>query len=262
VPMAAACPGQVIYFALNRANPVLSAHRATGGRSLHVEQRPEGAFIVATEGAWREQVALSEVPITRGGRIAFQVENVLAAVAAAWATGLDWDSVRTGLAGFVPDAQSAPGRFNLMDYRGATLIADYGHNPDAMRALVQAVEALPAAEGQRRSVVISGAGDRRDEDIREQTRILGAVFDDVILYQDAAQRGRADGEVVALLREGLSGAARTRRVDEIRGEFVAIDLALDRLRPGDLSLILVDQVDEAMAYLVQRCTQEREAVQT
>ena len=170
--------------------------------------------------------------------------------------------MRTGLAGFVPDAQSAPGRFNLMDYRGATLIADYGHNPDAMRALVQAVEALPAAEGQRRSVVISGAGDRRDEDIREQTRILGAVFDDVILYQDAAQRGRADGEVVALLREGLSGAARTRRVDEIRGEFVAIDLALDRLRPGDLSLILVDQVDEAMAYLVQRCTQEREAVQT
>ena len=68
--------------------------------------------------------------------------------------------------------------------------------------------------------------------------------------------------MVALLREGLSGAARTRRVDEIRGEFVAIDLALDRLRPGDLSLILVDQVDEAMAYLVQRCTQEREAVQT
>jgi hypothetical protein len=58
-------------------------------------------------------------------------------------------------------------------------------------------------------VVISGAGDRRDEDIREQTVILGAAFDDVILYQDAAQRGRADGEVMALLREGLAGAART-----------------------------------------------------
>jgi cyanophycin synthetase len=60
--------------------------------------------------------------------------------------------------------------------------------------------------GKRRSVVISGAGDRRDEDIREQTQILGKAFDDVILYQDACQRGRADGEVLALLRQGLKGA--------------------------------------------------------
>ena len=137
-----------------------------------------------------------------------------------------------------------------MDYRGATVIADYGHNPDAMRALVAAVDALP---GNRRSVVISGAGDRRDEDIRAQTVILGAAFDDVILYQDAAQRGRDDGEVIALLREGLQGASRTRYVEEIYGEFKAIDSALERLAPGDLCLVLVDQVEEALAHLAQRC---------
>jgi cyanophycin synthetase len=137
----------------------------------------------------------------------------------------------------------------VMDYRGATLIADYGHNPDAMRALVRAVEAMP---GQRRSVVISGAGDRRDEDLREQTVILGAAFDEVILYQDAAQRGRADGEVMALLRQGLQGASRTARIDEVRGEFAAIDLALERLRPGDLCLVLIDQVQEALDHLAQR----------
>jgi UDP-N-acetylmuramyl tripeptide synthase len=97
-----------------------------------------------------------------------------------------------------------------------------------MRALTQAVQSMPA---KRRSVVISGAGDRRDEDIREQTQILGAVFDDVLLYQDAAQRGRADGEVMGLLRAGLQGASRTRHVEEIRGEFAAIDIALERLQP-------------------------------
>ncbi|RYY96947.1 MAG: cyanophycin synthetase, partial [Comamonadaceae bacterium] len=162
---------------------------------------------------------------------------------------LGWDVIRSGLASFVNDSSNAPGRFNVMDYRGATVIADYGHNPDAMRALVAAVDAMPA---NRRSVVISGAGDRRDEDIREQTAILGAAFDDVLLYQDAAQRGRADGEVMALLREGLQGAARTRHVDEIRGEFVAIDTALARLSPGDLCLVLVDQVEEALAHLAAR----------
>ena len=119
-----------------------------------------------------------------------------------------------------------------------------------MQALVQAVETLP---GQRRIVVISGAGDRRDEDIRRQTRILGTAFDEVVLYQDACQRGRADGEVVALLREGLEGAPRTRQIDEIQGEFLAIDTALARLAPGDLCLILVDQVEEALAHIQSRC---------
>ncbi len=202
--------------------------------------------VVASEGSWRETIHLRDVPITRNGKIGFQVENVMAAVAAAWGVDLPWQTIRRGLSGFVNDSDNAPGRFNIMDYRGATVIADYGHNPDAMRALVQAVDALPA---KRRSVVISGAGDRRDEDIREQTVILGAAFDDVILYQDAAQRGRADGEVMALLREGLAGAPRTTHVEEIRGEFIAIDAALARLQPGDLCLVLVDQVEEALAHL-------------
>jgi len=189
------------------------------------------------------------VPITLGGVIGFQVENVMAAVAAAWAVGVNWDAIRVGLKTFVGESDNAPGRFNVFDYKGATVIADYGHNPDAIQALVNAVEAMPA---KRRSVVISGAGDRRDQDIREQTQILGRAFDDVLLYEDQCQRGRAEGEVVALLREGLAGAPRTSHIEEIRGEFIAIDRALERLQPGDLSLILIDQVDEALAHIATR----------
>jgi cyanophycin synthetase len=106
-------------------------------------------------------------------------------------------------------------------------------------------------------VVISAAGDRRDEDIRDQTRILGNAFDSVLLYQDACQRGRADGEVLALLREGLSNATRTRKITEITGEFLAIDNALASLEAGDLCLILIDQVDEALTYLTQCCQQAK-----
>ena len=244
--MAPFCPGGIIYFAADRNNPVLATHRAQGLRCVFVDE----GDIVAVEGSWRERIPLSRVPLTRGGTIGFQVENAMASVAAAWAAGLHWDHIRAGLASFTTDADNAPGRFNVMDFRGATLIADYGHNPDAMLALVQAVEAMPA---QRRVVVISGAGDRRDEDIREQTRILGRAFDVAVLYQDACQRGRADGEVLALLREGLAGAPRTREVLEIRGEFAAIDAALEQLAPGDLCLVLVDQVEEALAYLRSRC---------
>ena len=243
--MAGACPGQVCFFAADRQHPVMATHRAQGRRVLYVE----GDAIVAAQGSWRERLALAEIPLTRGGTIGFQLDNAMAAIGAAWSLGLDWDAVRRGLESFVNDAATTPGRFNVMDWRGATLIADYGHNPDAMRALVRAVEAMPA---KRRLVVISGAGDRRDEDLRDQTVILGAAFDEVILYQDAAQRGRADGEVLALLRDGLRGATRTTRIDEVRGEFAAIDAALQRLQPGDLCLVLVDQVQQALQHLAQR----------
>ncbi len=243
--MAGKCAGSVTFFASDSHNPVMATHRAQGKRVVYVD----GDAIVAAQGKATHRIPLSEIPLTRNGTIGFQVENVMAATAAAWAVGLDWDVIRTGLASFENDADNAPGRFNVFDYRGATVIADYGHNPDAMLALVQAVEAMPA---KRRAVVISGAGDRRDEDIRQQTEILGDAFDSVLLYQDACQRGRADGEVLALLRDGLANAKRTREVAEINGEFVAIDQALAGLESGDLCLILIDQVEEALAHIAKR----------
>jgi cyanophycin synthetase len=117
--------------------------------------------------------------------------------------------------------------------------------------LAEAVERIATG---KRVVVISGAGDRRDEDIRRQTEILGGTFDEVILYQDACQRGRADGEVIGLLRQGLVGASRVRHVEAIDGEFIAIDRGLERLATGDLCLVLIDQVQEALAHLKARCS--------
>ena len=247
--MAQNCPGRVTFFGNDRNHPVLATHRAQGNRTVWVE---DGA-IVLTEGSFERRIALDSIPITHKGTIGFQVENAMASIAAAWALELDWDSMQVGLGTFVNDAQTAPGRFNVFSWRGATLIADYGHNPDAILALVQAVNTIPAT---KRVTVISGAGDRRDIDIRRQTEILGDVFDEVILYQDQCQRGRSDGEVLGILREGLVNARRTTRVQEIRGEFVAIDTALDQLKEGELCLILIDQVEEALQHIAQRIAQE------
>ena len=243
--MAPNCPGQVTFFAIDPHNPVLATHRAQGKRVLFVED----GQIVAKEGGQQVRISLTEIPLTQNGAIGFQVENAMASIGAAWAVGLPWESICEGLSNFVSDTQGVPGRFNMFEYKGATIIADYGHNPDAIKALVQAVTNLPAKQ---RSVVISGAGDRRDEDIREQTRLIGSAFERVVLFEDACQRGRADGEVLALLRQGLQGASRTQDISEIHGEFIAIDHALAQLQPGDLCLILIDQVEEALAHIGMR----------
>ncbi len=244
VAMASACPGEVTFFTYDRENPVMATHRAQGRRVVYVENNQ----IVAAQNQEEHRFDLASIPITRNGTIGFQVENAMAAIAAAWALNVDWGTIQKGVSTFVNDAASAPGRFNLFDYRGATVIADYGHNPDAIVALVAAVENMPA---KRRMVVISGAGDRRDVDIIRQSEIVGDAFDHVILYQDQCQRGRSDGEVLALLQQGLMNAKRAKQIDEIRGEFLAIDTALSQLQPGDLCLILIDQVDEALAHIAQ-----------
>src|SRR5690606_7522228 len=122
------CPGSVVFFGTSARQPVVAQHRAEGGRVVY----RDGDCIVAADGDEEHHIDLAEVPLTRGGAIPFQVENAMAAVATGWALGLDWPAVRRALAGFESDAATAPGRFNLMDHRGATVIADYGHNPDAI----------------------------------------------------------------------------------------------------------------------------------
>ncbi|WP_374683135.1 cyanophycin synthetase [Accumulibacter sp.] len=246
--MADACPGSVIFFAIDRNHPLMALHRAQRKRVVY----RDGASIVASGGGVEHRIALANIPVTQHGAIGFQVENAMAAIAAAWALAVPWETIHGALASFVNDAQTAPGRFNVFSYRGATLVADYGHNPDAIQALVEAINNLPAPPDSRRSVVISGAGDRRDEDIRGQTEILGGAFDRVVLYQDQCQRGRADGEVLALLQQGLLNATRASEVQEVHGEFLAIDTALAQLQPGDLCLILIDQIEEALEHIGKR----------
>jgi cyanophycin synthetase len=244
--MAEASPGRVTLFGRDPRLALLAAHRACGERVVTLADDT----VVCIEGDTVARFPLHDIPLTLNGAVGFQVDNVLAAIGAGWGLGLDFNAIAKTLRGFVGELGLTPGRFNRLDHRGATVIADYGHNPDAMIALAEAVERIATG---KRVVVISGAGDRRDEDIRRQTEILGDCFDEVILYQDACQRGRAEGEVIRLLREGLQGASRTRHVEAIDGEFAAIDRGLERLSPGDLCLVLIDQVQDALAHLRTRC---------
>jgi cyanophycin synthetase len=199
------CPGRCIFFAADRMNPCSppTAHRATG--SFCRAATPSSAAR-----AQEAPRAAGQHPAhpQRHHRLPGRERHGLhrRRLGAGHADG----SHRTRSGHLRQRRATAPGRFNVFDYKGATLIADYGHNPDAIQALVAGRRDMPA---RRRSVVISGAGDRRDEDIRQQTEILGDAFDDVILYQDACQRGRADGEVIALLRDGLAMPRRTRQIE-------------------------------------------------
>ncbi len=242
--MAEFCKGKVIFFARDPSDPVVSAHRRAGGRAAFVR---DGAMVLA-EGPREEILArLADVPLTFGGRVAFQVENALAAAAACWGLGLPHETIRAGLASFDSDPDRTPGRFNVLTADGATIILDFGHNPSAMQMLVESLSAFP---GGRRTLVLSAAGDRSDSVIVRQARILADAFDEVILYDEASlKRGRDEGEINDLLRRGLADGSRVSEVQEVHGELAAIAKALDHVQPGDLLLILLDDVEVSLPFV-------------
>lgn len=244
--MADHCRGKVVFFSCHERQPVIRKHRARGERVVFVRQ----GTIVAAAGAHESVVAgLDRVPFTHGGRVPFQVENALSAVAAGWALELGWDVVRAGLASFSPHLEQLPGRFNVFEVEQATIIVDYGHNASSLAAIIAVIDQFPPG---RRSAVYSAAGDRRDRDLIEQGKLLGDAFDRVVLYEDHYRRGRADGEIMALFRRGLEGGARVREVLRQRGALPALEFAVETSQPGELVLIQADLIDETVAFLQRR----------
>lgn len=241
--MAQDCDASVIFFALRSDDPVIVAHRRKGGRAIFVRH---DTVIIAEGDVEIPLVALEYVPLTHGGRIHFQVENALASAAAAWALGIPRDLIRAGMESFAADLEKVPGRFNLLQIGGATVIVDYGHNVSALQALIEAIEQFPQ---QRRTIVYSAAGDRRDCDLVRQGELLGASFDQVLLYEDHYLRGRAEGEIMKLFRQGLSAGNRVRDIQEFRGNIRAIESSLRNIRSGDLLVIQADMIDETMDFL-------------
>jgi cyanophycin synthetase len=241
--MAKHCKGGVIYFAYSPDNEVVRQHRATGGQAVFVKRD----YVVLAEGEVEiPLVALAHVPVTHGGRIRFQVENVLAAAAAASALGVPRDAIRTALESFSPHLDGTPGRFNLLEVSGATVVVDYGHNPSALSAILEAFKNFP--EGRRRAVY-SSAGDRRDCDMIRQGQILGDAFDSVILYEDHYTRGRGEGEIMRLIRQGLVTGKRVREIEEIRGSLKAVEHALTTAQPGEVLLVQADEIDETVEFM-------------
>ncbi|MFM9059914.1 MAG: cyanophycin synthetase [Planctomycetaceae bacterium] len=243
------CKGQVVYFGLDPANPVLVEHLAQGGLAATVRE----GWIVLCDGPRETRLAhLDKVPLVHKGIVPFQVENALAAAAAAWRLGVPLELVRIGLESFPSNADGSPGRFNLLDLEGISIVVDYGHNVSSLEQICAALRKLPHA---RRTAVYSAAGDRRDEDLLAQGRILAGEFERVVVYEGEYVRGRTPGDITRLIAEGVRAAAVATRPVAVEGGGTwgqATMLVLDAARPGDLVLLQADVAEEAMPWLVER----------
>ncbi|NMQ26287.1 ATP-grasp domain-containing protein, partial [Candidatus Accumulibacter phosphatis] len=97
VDIAPLCDGEVIFFATDPEQAALIEHRAQGKRAVFARH---GQVVLASGKEEMSIVSLESIPLTDAGRVDFEIENVLAATAAAWALGIGPELIRTGLETF------------------------------------------------------------------------------------------------------------------------------------------------------------------
>lgn len=245
--MAGHCAGRVIDFMRGDGADVVARHRVGGGWAVVAR---DGAILLAVGDREIELTRLDEVLMMHGGQIGFQVENALAAVAAAWSLDLPLEAIRARIGSFTADSGQAPAQFNRIDAGGATIILDYGHNAGALVALIEALNALPHP---RRTIAFTGASDHRNADLTRQGTLLSDAFDRVVLFEDRGRRSRSDGEVIALIRAGLDVGVRVGQVAIAPNEADAIPTALRGIGSGDLVVIPVDESAEETLAAVRSC---------
>jgi cyanophycin synthetase len=263
--MSRACSGAVLYFSMDPENDRIKFQASRGRRAVTLEPGTNGEMIVLRQGRKSMPLVWTHlIPATFEGRARMNVQNALAATAAAWAAGAHLHDIRQGLRTFTTSYYMAPGRLNLFELDGYRVVVDYAHNPPAVEALGQFVASMtePTPGGARalvtgrRIAVIATAGDRREDDMREIGRIAAGYFDQVIVREDENNRGRPRGDTAAFIEEGvrqaMTGGARCESVEVVLDELDATRTALDVAVAGDVVVVCVDHANRVWKELQRR----------
>ncbi|HWR32234.1 MAG TPA: cyanophycin synthetase, partial [Chitinophagaceae bacterium] len=174
----------IALFSMDENNPRIKEHAAENGLSCVYEN----GFVSIMKGSWKIRVLdAKKIPLTYEGKALHNINNCLSAVLAAYLfRDITIEDIRTGLQTFIPSESLTPGRLNFFHFRNFTILADFAHNPHGLKLLCDFVSKLDYTT---RIGIISGTGDRRDEDIRELGEISAQHFDEIIIRCDKNLRG-------------------------------------------------------------------------
>ena len=259
------CSGQVVWFSMaepgSEVRDMIDQHCRRGGKALVLEPSDRGEMIVVKHGRREMQLAWTHLlPSTFGGRARMNVQNALAAAAAAFAAGAPLHDIRQGLRSFSTNYYLSPGRLNEVEVNGVQVLVDYCHNAPGMKMLGDFVDRIGESMASSSDLgrpsrigVVATAGDRRDDDMRELGAVAAQHFDVLVVREDEALRGRERGETADLVAEGvrksMANGGRCRQLEIIHEEIDAVRHAMSRAHAGDLVVVCVDKHHAVMSEL-------------
>jgi cyanophycin synthetase len=236
---------KVAYFSMNEDNPVIKEHCKKGGTAAIYEN----GYITIKKGDWKIRVIkVTHVPLTFGGSLEFMIENVLAATLATFLYGYKIEDIRVSLETFIPSAAQTPGRMNIFNFKEFKILIDFAHNPDGFNGIKGYLSTIEATE---HIGVISGTGDRRDEDIIETAKISAEMFDKIIICQEKYLRGRTQQELIDLLLQGIREVKPDMKVIINNSGDDCLRYLVTTAQPGTFITILSNTIDDAISKVAE-----------
>lgn len=236
----------VALFSMDENNPRIKRHCAKGGLATVFEN----GYISIMKGNWKIRVmAVKDIPITYEGKATHNIQNCLPSVLATYLfRDITIEDIRSALSSFMPSSTQTPGRLNFYHFKNFSVLADFAHNPHGLRLLCDFVNKL---DYHTRIGIISGTGDRRDEDIRELGEISARCFDEIIIRCDKNLRGRTADEIIGLLKEGIEKVNPSIPVVVIPDENESLEYVYTHQKAGALYTIMCDVVAGALDKIRQ-----------
>jgi len=194
------------------------------GASFEVLEAIEGGAVATDPGSVHQSASLVRTRLPGY----FNVENALAAYAAARMLGVEPATAVSALAG----APAPPGRMEPIDAgQGFAVLVDYAHTPDSMENVLRTAREFTAG----RLISVFGAGGDRDRDKRPKMGRAGGELSDLAIITSDNPRSEDPAAIVAEVAAGAEGLAAEVEIEVDRR--AAIALALARASAGDTVLI-------------------------
>ena len=230
----------IAYFTMDEKNPVVRDHCRKGG----VAAVYENGYITIKKGDWKIRIAkVTHIPITFNGTVGFMTQNALAASLATFSWGFKIQDIRMALETFIPSAAQTPGRMNIFELKDFKVMVDFAHNPDGLNGVKEFLETLDVT---KHTGVISGTGDRRDDDLREIGRISARMFEEIVICQEKYLRGRTRENIIGLLEEGIHDVKPDLQIEIINEGKAALKYVMERAQHGSFITIIGDSVSDAV----------------
>ncbi len=225
----------IVFFASTLKNIRLKAHVLAGGRGYYIK----GGCVMEAGGANEEMMCdLKPLSFTMGGSVGFQVQNLIAAVAALRAMGIKTRDIQKHLHSF--DAAARSGRMEIFrSLPGEThVILDRAATPGAIAA-VGSMSRAWGGENQS-TAVLRAHSSAADAAIRRAGAEAARHFDRVILTEEKEKAERNPGETAQLLLQGALSHRRNMSYQIVLNEIEAHKNGLDQLEPDGFLFVLTD----------------------
>ena len=233
----------VALFSMDEKNPRIIEHVEGGGVAAVYEH----GYITIYKNSYKLRIdRAAEFPVTFGGRAGFNIENSLAAALAGYLAGFERDDIKTAFRTFVPSGAKTPGRMNSYKFPKFEVIVDYAHNTAGLTKFAEFMDATTAT---RKIGVVSGLGDRRDEDTLSFARIAGRIFDEVVLRQNDDLRGKSAEFLREIMERGLRLDKPDLPITYIESEMESIDYVLENAPEGAVVTLLTEDISATLAKL-------------